>query len=357
LFKIHQLENQEAEEKVLAALQERDIAVAKVEEIKGLLEEIEQDRHTATDELEQSANILAEAKHQLTMAQVELETLRKELKIAEDKLHIMASTDAEGLAQENVKLNGELIDLHAQIIKLETEKQELDEKLMAYKEADSRVLEQAVDDFQNQEALLEEITEEAVLEKEEPLTELPETLIEPLEQRAAIEIPLIEEEDFVELIVSEPIELPEVQVEKKLEAIDTEQNSLILQQQLTTKEQTSSEDLWEKNAFKTAIEQAVAEELLRVMPAAKEGQKDDLKKINGIGYEIEKKLNVLGIVTYEQVAILNDSVLNNRIAMLLAAFDGNVERDQWVAQAKQLITKQKINNLTKDIKMTKLFRK
>jgi predicted flap endonuclease-1-like 5' DNA nuclease len=227
---------------------------------------------------------------------------------------------------------------------------------MAYKEADSRVLEQAADDFQNQEALLMEIAAENTVEKEEPLTELSETLTEPLEQATAIEIPLIEEDDLVEPIAAESVEEPEIQVEKKLETIDNQQNSLILQQQSATKEETADE-LWEKNALKTVIEQAVAEELLRVMPAAKEGQKDDLKKINGIGYEIEKKLNALGIVTYEQVAILNDSGLNSRIGMLLAAFDGNVERDQWVAQAKQLITKQKINNLTKDIKMTKLFRK
>lgn len=67
---------------------------------------------------------------------------------------------------------------------------------------------------------------------------------------------------------------------------------------------------------------------------APKGKKDDLKKISGVGPALEKKLNDLGIATFEQVANLTaeeiekvDDALN---------FKGRVERDDWVGQAKTL---------------------
>lgn len=62
--------------------------------------------------------------------------------------------------------------------------------------------------------------------------------------------------------------------------------------------------------------------------------KDDLKKISGVGPVLEKKLNALGITTYEQIVNFSaediarvDEVLN---------FKGRIERDNWVEQAKEL---------------------
>ncbi|WP_298817721.1 50S ribosomal protein L21 [uncultured Roseibium sp.] len=62
--------------------------------------------------------------------------------------------------------------------------------------------------------------------------------------------------------------------------------------------------------------------------------KDDLKKISGVGPVLEKKLNALGITTYEQIVNFSaediarvDEVLN---------FKGRIERDNWVDQAKEL---------------------
>ncbi|GAB4576941.1 MAG: 50S ribosomal protein L21 [Roseibium sp.] len=62
--------------------------------------------------------------------------------------------------------------------------------------------------------------------------------------------------------------------------------------------------------------------------------KDDLKKISGVGPVLEKKLNALGITTYEQIINFSaddiarvDEVLN---------FKGRIERDNWVEQAKEL---------------------
>lgn len=66
-----------------------------------------------------------------------------------------------------------------------------------------------------------------------------------------------------------------------------------------------------------------------------EGEADDLKKIDGVGPVIEKKLNELGIYHFHQIAKLNKDqadAIDNAIA-----FKGRIERDDWLGQAKKLM--------------------
>lgn len=88
-----------------------------------------------------------------------------------------------------------------------------------------------------------------------------------------------------------------------------------------------------------------------------EAQADNLKLINGINQEIEEKLFALGINSYEQLSRLNDEIINQKLCQKLQLKDKTIEIDQWEAQARQLLIKQKINNLTKDINLSKLFKK
>jgi predicted flap endonuclease-1-like 5' DNA nuclease len=64
------------------------------------------------------------------------------------------------------------------------------------------------------------------------------------------------------------------------------------------------------------------------------GQVDDLKRVRGIGVLIEKKLNSLGITTYEQVANWTGADID-RISQILD-FKGRIERENWVEQARIL---------------------
>ncbi|WKN30159.1 hypothetical protein PZB74_14430 [Porifericola rhodea] len=66
-----------------------------------------------------------------------------------------------------------------------------------------------------------------------------------------------------------------------------------------------------------------------------QAEKDDLKKIKGVGPYIEKKLNALGIYTFAQVSNFNqeDEVKVNEA---IEFFPGRIKRDQWVAQAQIL---------------------
>ncbi|MEO1653157.1 MAG: class III poly(R)-hydroxyalkanoic acid synthase subunit PhaC [Bacteroidota bacterium] len=68
------------------------------------------------------------------------------------------------------------------------------------------------------------------------------------------------------------------------------------------------------------------------------GDKDDLKKITGIGPLIADKLNALGIRTFEQLSKLNpDDILN--ISKVTEISSGRIQNDKWVTQAKDLLSK------------------
>ncbi len=65
---------------------------------------------------------------------------------------------------------------------------------------------------------------------------------------------------------------------------------------------------------------------------ANASDKDDLKRINGIGPALEKKLNELGIYTYEQVSQFDDDLVE-KVNQAIEFFPGRIARDNWVGQA------------------------
>ena len=67
---------------------------------------------------------------------------------------------------------------------------------------------------------------------------------------------------------------------------------------------------------------------------AKSSDKDDLKKIPGLGRMLEKRLNEKGILHYRQVAALSDDDIDKLEAdgVRLAA---RLRRENWIEQAKQ----------------------
>lgn len=67
-------------------------------------------------------------------------------------------------------------------------------------------------------------------------------------------------------------------------------------------------------------------------------EKDDLKKINGIGPVMEKLLNSLGITSFKQVAEFNTDDIST-ITDAIKAFPGRIERDNWVGGAKEQYAK------------------
>ncbi|MGI9542067.1 MAG: hypothetical protein ACR2MX_02345 [Cyclobacteriaceae bacterium] len=66
-------------------------------------------------------------------------------------------------------------------------------------------------------------------------------------------------------------------------------------------------------------------------------EKDDLKKIHGVGPYIEQKLNAIGIYTYEQISVL-DSEQIKKVTEAIEFFPGRIERDDWMSQARSLMS-------------------
>jgi predicted flap endonuclease-1-like 5' DNA nuclease len=84
----------------------------------------------------------------------------------------------------------------------------------------------------------------------------------------------------------------------------------------------------------TVSEAAVEPEATDGLAVPEEPAADDLQRIRGIGPAIAEKLNGQGIFTYAQLAALDDAAVAALDETL--NFRGRIERDEWVAQARQL---------------------
>ncbi|MEM6684335.1 MAG: hypothetical protein AAF617_00955 [Bacteroidota bacterium] len=61
-------------------------------------------------------------------------------------------------------------------------------------------------------------------------------------------------------------------------------------------------------------------------------QKDDLKRIKGVGPFIEEKLNAIGIYTFDQISKFSVEDMQT-VTELISFFPGRIERDDWKGQA------------------------
>ncbi len=67
-------------------------------------------------------------------------------------------------------------------------------------------------------------------------------------------------------------------------------------------------------------------------------EKDDLKKIYGIGPVMERTLNGLGILSYKQIADFSEQDIE-RVAAAIESFSDRIERDDWVGGARKCYEK------------------
>lgn len=67
---------------------------------------------------------------------------------------------------------------------------------------------------------------------------------------------------------------------------------------------------------------------------AKKMEADELTRINGIGPVLKKKLNNLGIDTFQQIADFTQADIDRVNGEL--SFKGRIERENWVEQARKL---------------------
>lgn len=103
----------------------------------------------------------------------------------------------------------------------------------------------------------------------------------------------------------------------------------------TKKADSAKVEKSEPKKEETAAEGVDVDALLKSVGKADEANKDDLKKINGIGPAFEKKLNEIGLYTYEQISNLKKNDIEN-LAKMEGVSTDKIESDNWVESAKTL---------------------
>ena len=71
-------------------------------------------------------------------------------------------------------------------------------------------------------------------------------------------------------------------------------------------------------------------------PPLPRDSRDDLKMIKGVGPDIEKTLNEMGIFRFRQIADLSEYDID-RVARRLKGFHSRIYREDWIGQARSLI--------------------
>jgi predicted flap endonuclease-1-like 5' DNA nuclease len=115
---------------------------------------------------------------------------------------------------------------------------------------------------------------------------------------------------------------------------------------MTLKNARTEQMLYEKDEALVLIAQRKHLLDYKSFGTATEAEKDDLKMISGIGPFIEERLHVLDIYTFRQISKFTAQdidTINNAIEY----FSGRIEKDEWVAQARELV-------ISKDKRMEQL---
>jgi predicted flap endonuclease-1-like 5' DNA nuclease len=105
---------------------------------------------------------------------------------------------------------------------------------------------------------------------------------------------------------------------------------------MTLKNMRSEQLLYEKDEALVHIAQRKHLLDYESFGSARAADKDDLKMISGIGPFIEERLHALDIYTFRQISKFTArdiSTINDAIEY----FSGRIERDEWVAQARELL--------------------
>ena len=299
LYKISQDENLENEERLSKLIKEKNETLSKFEELKNVLEEIDRERHDNNDNVDENT-----------------------LKNAELK------AGSERLAQEKELLNAEINRLNVEVHDKEEKVLETLKELSVVKQA---LIEQELKNEKNQQNPNLENAELALNESEPN--------VDPVHQDELI-IPMDREEDVV----------VEVEEMEELPLIAKDEAELI-------NEESSAAAQTEDNAIDSNQQEKMLKDVLELIGQSNAEQPDNLKLINEIDTDLELKLLGFGIETFEQISKLSEETVNQKLCKLLNIKDKTIDRNQWAAQARQLLIKQKISNLTKDINLNKLFKK
>ena len=84
-------------------------------------------------------------------------------------------------------------------------------------------------------------------------------------------------------------------------------------------------------------DEEITKQLLGIIGQAAESSKENLTQMDGIGPAYQKKLNALGIFTFQQFSKLDEKSI--QMLEKLTKWKGRVSRDNWIDQAKEILEK------------------
>jgi predicted flap endonuclease-1-like 5' DNA nuclease len=123
---------------------------------------------------------------------------------------------------------------------------------------------------------------------------------------------------------------------------------------MTLKNKRTEQLLYEKDEAWMNIAQGRQLLDYKSFGTATKAEKDDLKMISGIGPFIEERLHALAIYTFRQISKFTARDIET-INDAIEYFSGRIERDEWVAQAKELVhSKDKRKELLERIRERKV---
>ncbi len=109
--------------------------------------------------------------------------------------------------------------------------------------------------------------------------------------------------------------------------------------EMKLKNERSEQLLYEKDEAMTRIAQRAHLLDYDSFGTATEAEKDDLRMISGIGPYIEERLHALNIYTFRQISNFTAKDIET-IDDAILYFSGRIQRDEWVAQARELADSQ-----------------
>lgn len=233
-----------------------------------------------------------------------------------------------------------------------------DELEGAIQEELEKLTEEQIAEVMNPE-VIEELAEEAIEEiveeieelfeeedEETPAAKLTEEVMEELELKlqstiqtefeklSAEQIAELLKGDFIKELVGEMLEEVEEEIEDWFDNSEEKEEE---KSDSDEKEDDSEEN--EEEVDSDENEEAETPDakttLLETIGTASIDDKDDLKKIKGVGPKLESILNEIGIYTLEQVSKMTEKEYD-LVDSLLTAFKGRGKRDDWAGQAKSL---------------------
>ncbi|MGH1335845.1 MAG: hypothetical protein ACRBFS_06925 [Aureispira sp.] len=385
----------ELEQDLVAALQQRT-------ELKQLLEELEDNQQLGNSTDEELKKQVLEIKAHLKSLEAENTELMKRLApyLAQEQEHDEEDAAIEPLlvdlfieAEESLKKEGffedykeeDLVENPQQLAKALREMEDLTKKAGAVKQ------EEVLLEEEDEESLSQSLAQAALaMERQGFYENMEEAVLVPLSQkiqqlsdeellqeRLADTATILEQSSFYnkeevnddlieekELLEVELAKLDEVTSSRNLEATavleltkeeleDLDGATVMAQNALDQPglyEPMEAETLLADNKYETPLEetdkvseqqrleQLVTQEIGNRIPRANAQERDALQEIDGIGQFMEQQLNQLGIYTYEQISLFDQSFVNT----LSAALDfpaSVIHEKEWVTQAKNKLTR------------------